>query len=272
MTSTSALVIESEHVRVRWRAPAATAAEARAVSVLAENSFIRIQTLLGAGPTRVITIHLEGDALNFERPKVDPQTGEVLLYRNAGPGGEYGASLVQELVHAFRWHLWNKPEFQTSTQLFLEEALAELVATEAGSPSAGFPTYGFPLVIAAGSWASSNEDLPIDRLVREHLPLNFQCMAQAYSLRLGFMSSMQRRLGLATLVKAATGDTGLTPERLELILGGSLSRLGAEWRSQLLFDFAQTPGAREEATRYRSETPIRYLARCGADGAPLRRE
>ncbi|MDP3504067.1 MAG: hypothetical protein Q8S33_27260 [Myxococcales bacterium] len=210
-----------------------------------------------------------GDALHHEVPTVDPQTGEVWLYRNPGPGGEASASLVHELVHALRWPLWRNAAFQTSTQLFVEEALAELVATEAGFPSAGFPTWGVSRTVAAGSWVSANEDLPIERLIREHVPLNFQCMAQAYVLRLSFMGAMQKRVGLAALVKTATGDTGLTPEQLELALGGSLPHLGAEWRSQLLADFAATPGAQEQANRYRNETPIQYLPRCAADGTPL---
>jgi hypothetical protein len=64
---------------------------------------------------------------------------------------------------------------------------------------------------------------------------------------------------LAALVTAATGDTGLTPERLGLVLGGPLSRHGAEWRSQLLADFAPSPGAQEQASRSLYETPIQHL-------------
>lgn len=127
-------VRESAHFRVEWRAPESSEAEASAVLTRAEQGWVKIVPILGVerAPTERLTVRLAGDSTKHEIPTVDPSTRNVLLYRMQGPGGDYPASLVHELVHAFRWPVWTKPQLQTDSLVYLEEALAELVAVEAG--------------------------------------------------------------------------------------------------------------------------------------------
>jgi hypothetical protein len=232
----------------------------------AEKGWAKIVPLLGAdrAPKERLVIRLEGDAKDGQIPTVDPASRTLLLYRLQGPGGDYSASLVHELVHVFRWPVWSTPKLQTDSLVYLEEALAELVAVEAGFPSQGFPTYGTPLAVVAGAWLATAEDLPVDVLIRRHKELNFRCMAQAYGLRLAFATWVRERTGLAALVRLANSDEPLTPTDLEKAFGGSLSSLASEWKTAALASFAALPDAQQQATRYRRETPIRYFNVCGA--------
>lgn len=79
------------------------------------------------------------------------------------PAG-YEASLPHELVHVFTRELWANPK-ATDAQLFFHEGVAEALAVEAGLGSTGFPLYGHSVDVAAGSFLSAGQGLPIQSLV-----------------------------------------------------------------------------------------------------------
>lgn len=252
--------LSSAHFEARWKSAAANGAEAQAVLDRAEAFRAALVKLVGEGRVGSVkrTLRLEGDASPGQVPTVDPQSGEVLLYRYPGPQGGYEASLAHELVHAFRRELWTDASRQTDAFLFLEEALAELLATEAGFPSP-FPFYGASPQVVGARWVRAGEALPIDALVRKHRALNFRCMAQAYGLRLSFMRFVRERVGLEPLVALAWADWPLTPERLEQALGAPLATLEGDWKTWVTEGVGADAEVRIEAYR---ASPIRFLPMC----------
>ncbi len=243
-----------------------SADEIAAVHAHAAQALEALSRLLGPGrvpPT--LTIRLLGEAEIGEVPRVDPETGEVWLVKFPGQQGGYTASLSHEIVHACRRHLWTDEARQTSPYLYLEEGLAELAAIEISAPSAGFPLYGTPAVIAAGQWLVRDEALPIEALVRHHVPLNLHCMAQSYTTRIAFLGYLRERHGLDPLIALAYQDAPVTVDELERAYGAPLSELARAWEAYTIAAYHETPQADAIAARFRDDTPIRYLPVCGPE-------
>ena len=259
--------LETPHFLIRWADGAATDAEVAAVRDRGERALARYHELLGPErlPTGRLGVILEGDAKHGEVPTVSMDTGDLLLFRFPGVGGGYEAPLAHELMHALRWRLTKDPARATDTFLFVEEGFAETMAVEAGFPSLGFPTFGFPVAVAAGTWIESGQDIPLADLVRHHGALNFRCMAQAYNLRLSFMTYLRQRVGLEPLIRLAYASEPLRPEALERVAGEDLSALGQHWRSWARAQYDAVADHQVQAALYREKTPIHYFNVCGPE-------
>lgn len=258
---------KTSHFVIRWQPGMATDAEVDAVQARAEASHARFSELLGRDrmPNQLLSIRLKGDAMRGEMPTVSPDSGELILVRFPGVGGGYEAALSHELMHQIRWHLWTNPKLQTDAFLFVEEGLAEALATEAGYPSKGFPTYGFPVSIAAGTWLKSDRALPIPNLIRNHKALNFRCMPQAYTLRLSFMMYLRERFGLAPLIRLGYWPEPLRAEHIEKALGADLESVAGDWKAWAMRQYDSEMDAAQQSTSFLTKTPIRYFEVCASD-------
>jgi hypothetical protein len=251
------------HFDAMWDEATAAEDDARRVLERAEGARARFVDLLGKERVgeRRIRIRLAGDGDPRRIPTVDPQTGDILLYRFPGPGGAYDAPVAHELVHAIRWPIWTRAERQTDPALFWEEGFAELLAREAGFPSAGFPLYGVDPAVGAASFVTRGEALPIPKLIAEHRALNFRCMSQAYVERISFMSYVRSRIGIAPMIAVAYVDAPLDVPTMDKVLGVKIDALAAEHDKMLTSTEARAE-AREAGTRFRETTPVRYLPTC----------
>jgi len=259
--------LAATHFDVTWTEPASSEEDAKRVLLRAADARAKLVTILGKERVgdRRIRIRLSGDGSPRELPTVDPASGDILLYRFAGAGGEYEAPLAHELVHAIRRTIWTNPDRQTDPGLFWEEGFAELIAREAGFASTGFPLYGFDPHVGAASFVTRGESIPLGRLITEHKALNFRCMAQAYVERISFMLAVRDRVGLAPMITAAYVDGPLDVPTLEKSLGAKLTDLTAA-HEKLVASSAALEPARKEGTKFRETTAIRYLPLCPATG------
>jgi hypothetical protein len=254
-------------IAVRSTASVASTAEVEAVRDRAALALPRLLGILGLRPSQLpVAIRLAGDGGSGRYSTVDPNSGEVILYRFVGDGGGYEASLVHELVHALRRHRWTDPQRQTDPALFLEEGLAEVVAVEVGFPSTGFPLYGASLDVAAGQWIDRGEDLDPADLVRRHNALNFSCMPQAYTLRLSFITYLRERFGLASLVALAEAPPPLDEDAFVQAFEVSLDELSTAWRAWATTRYAAASDASSQARAYRDA--VKYFPVCARDGTP----
>ena len=96
--------LDGAHFEITWQPDAATSEEATRVLERAEAARDKLGVLLGKERVgeKHFRIKLAGDGSPRETPTVDPQTGEIILYRFPGEGGAYEAPLAHELGHAIR--------------------------------------------------------------------------------------------------------------------------------------------------------------------------
>jgi hypothetical protein len=236
---------------------------AKAVLSRSENARTAFVALLGnerVGDRR-IRVRLLGEGSAREIPTVDLKSGDILLYRFPGAGGAYDAPVAHELVHALRVSRWANAEQQTDAALFWDEGFAELLAREAGFASTGFPLFGTDADVAAASFVTRNEWLPVTKLFSEHRALNFRCMAQAYVERVSFMAYLRARVGLAPIIAIAYASVPLDLQTVEKTLGVKLADVAEAHRLSISKTAAQA-NTRDAGTTYRETTPIRYLPVC----------
>jgi hypothetical protein len=140
---------ESAHFVFVWRQAETTPEEIEAAVALAEHLFARLSVVLGPErvPSKKLIVMFEGDwRPTGERryPYVDA-FGRIHLFRFPGLGGGYLGKLGHEMVHAFRmeWK-WNRRRPPGQAFGFVEEGVAEWLATHVEPDSLAFPYYGFP--------------------------------------------------------------------------------------------------------------------------------
>lgn len=242
---------------------AASAEEAAEVSVVVGDAWDGLTKLLGPErvPKRQVIVRLLGDAKDGAVPTVDPKSGDILLVKYPGDDGGYTASLTHEMVHAFRWELWTDPTRQTDAFLFVEEGFAEAAAVQVSHPSTGFPTFGFPIAVAAGAWLGDRADKDVIELINRHKELNFKCMAQAYTLRLSFISFLVERFGFELLLQLAYFPQPLTAETIGSVYGSSLPSLTNDWATWARAKRDSVPDVDAKIAEYLT-SPIQYLPHC----------
>lgn len=250
-------------IDVVWTPDAATDAEARAVSSFANEVWRDLSRLLGPArtPDRQIIVRLAGDAEPGQVPTVDPGTGDIVVFRFAGEGGGYDASLAHEMVHAFRWDLWKQEQLQTDTFLFFEEGFAEAAAVQVGRPSKGFPKFGASTAAAAGAWLRDDSPRDMLALISHHRALNFRCMAQAYALRLSFVEFLVEAYGFERLVDLVYTSEPLTSDIVGKHFGISLQDLAGKWYRWASGKLEALDDAEARVTGY-LESPVKYLPKC----------
>lgn len=115
--------------------------------------------------------------------------------------------------------------------------------------------------MAAASFTTRSEALPITKLLAERRALNFPCMAQAYVERISFMAHVRGRVGLAPMIAVAYVDAPLDVATIDRTLGLKVADLAAA-HEKVIAATAARADAREAGTRFRETTPVRYLPVC----------
>lgn len=250
--------VETEHIRVEWvdgtRADLIEMARSEA-----ERFYDAIARMLGAEPDHKIIVMLQGpsEQADGERkaPRVDP-FGRIELYSFDPSGHSYFSALAHEMVHAFRF------DRRAGADWFFEEGFAEMLALRVDSSLAGFPWFDYPVDLVAGQWIVSGEDVPLAVMRDRHRELNIACRAQTYSLRSSFFDYLGRTYGDSTVVAMANREKAGAREDYAKFFGKSFDALAAEWREALLASYRGIENADEQALRFRTESPVRYIPVC----------
>lgn len=250
--------VETDHLRVEW-------VDGTLPNVIdtakreAERFYDAIARILGEEPDHKIIVMLQGpsEQASGERkaPRVD-SLGRIELYSFDPSGQSYFSALAHEMVHAFRF------DRRADADWFFEEGFAEMLALRVDSSLAGFPWFDFPVDLVAGQWIVSGEAIPLKAMRDRHHDLNIPCRAQTYSLRSSFFDYLGRAYGDSTVVAMAKREKAGAPEDYVKFFGKGFDALAMEWREALLSSYRGIDGAKEQALRYRTESPIRHVPVC----------
>lgn len=262
----------TEHFDIVWTAGSGTTStEVETVARAAERMFGQLARFLGPErtPKGRLRLVLDGNGMKpgkFELPNVNDE-GVTTLYRFPGPGGVYEASLLHELVHAFRYatmpgkrHRGGPDDFGFG---FVEEAFAEHVALSIDPLEIGFSLYRYPLDVVAGHFLTTGPELDLTALATNHA-LNRPCVAQAYPLRASFFKYLEAAYGRSRVIELAYSPniTFATYQRLF----GPFGKLKQAWRVWALRRFHALSGGRRLAHEYATRTPVQYFPLCAYDG------
>jgi hypothetical protein len=250
--------VETGHVHVEWvdgtRPDLIDMAKSEA-----EGFYDAIARMLGEEPDRKIIVMLRGpsEQPGGERkaPRVDP-LGRIELYSFDPSGYSYFSALAHEMVHAFRF------DRRGGADWFFEEGLAEMLALRVDSSLAGFPWFDYPVDLVAGQWIVSGDDVPLAVMRDRHRDLNTACRAQTYSLRSSFFDYLGRAYGDSKVVAMANREKAGAREDYAKFFGKTFDALAAEWRESLLTSYRGIDNADEQALRFRTDSPIRYIPVC----------
>ncbi len=248
---------QTEHLVIEW-VDGSLDSEIEAAKADGEKFYAAVRDMLGHEPPTKLTIVLSGTAEQAgERayPHVD-LFGRIILYRFEYTGQSYFTSLAHEMVHAFRFARDPRAE------MFFEEGFAEFVALRVDPSLDGFPYYGFPVVVVAGQWIASNEDIPLSELRAKHKALNQPCSAQSYALRSSFFDYLGHTYGDAAVLKMGSQPHAGELSDYPKFFGKDFASLEAEWRESVRAQFEQIPDHQELARRFRKESPIQYQPVC----------
>ncbi len=258
---------ETEHLSFAWNDGAISDEGLEQMKRDGETYYAAIRDMLGDAPGHKILVLIQGPAQRpdgtWAYPRVD-MFGRVHLYRFGPTYHDYFGAYAHELVHAMR--IGRKPHHDW----FFEEGLAEFIALRVDEGLRGFPWYGFPVVVVAGQWLVSGEDIPLRTLRDRHREINLPCKAQSYTLRSAFFDHLGRTYGNEAVLGMAREDAAGALADYEKFLGKGFDALVAEWRAALLAAFEAVEDATEQAARYRSESPIAFMPVCDANG-PVQR-
>jgi hypothetical protein len=226
-----------------------------------ERFYDAIARMLGEEPDHKIVLMLRGpsEQPDGERkaPRVDP-LGRIELYSFDPSGHSYFSALAHEMVHAFRF------DRRVDADWFFEEGFAEMVALRVDNSLAGFPWFNYPVDLVAGQWIERGEDVPLAVMRDRHRDLNIACRAQTYSLRSSFFDYLGQTHGDSTVVAMANREKAGALEDYMRFFGKDFDALAAEWREALMSSFRGIDNADEQALRFRTESPIRYIPVCKA--------
>ncbi|HEY7883986.1 MAG TPA: hypothetical protein VIC08_03465 [Cellvibrionaceae bacterium] len=198
----------------------------------------------------VIEVRLNGDARG-KTPFVDGE-GTIHLWRYLPEEGGYGAIFAHEIAHAIAFDYWVEAGALEWPDLgFYNEGWAEYAALMVDSGKTGFPLYGFDEDVVAGHWVEHG-GLSLAALRTAHEALNQRCEFQAYLMRASWFRYIDEIFGRKVLQNLVAAREGLTPDAVEAVLGESLDKVDANWRSWVSARYAAHPNADAEAAAYRA--------------------
>lgn len=249
----------TEHLIIEWKEGAVGDEGLEAAKTLGEKFYAVIRNILGYDANGKIMIILEGPAEQpdgtWGYPHVD-SFGRIHLYQFGPTYDSYFSALAHEMVHVFRFN--RKPHHDW----FFEEGFAEFVALRVDPSLQGFPWYDTAIVVAAGQWLGTSEEIPLQALREKHRALNLPCKAQSYTLRSHFFVYLGDTYGDETVLKLSQQERAGELSDYHEFFGKDFDTLVAEWREALLAVYKATENVEELSRRYREDTPMQYMPVC----------
>ena len=118
------------------------------------------------------------------------------------------------------------------------------------------------MTVVAGQWLANGEAIPLALLRDRHGDLNGACTAQAYALRAAFFDWLGREFG-DDAVRSMAGERPAGAEgQYEQHFGAPFGQLVLQWQESTQAAFESLPDAAEQASAYRTQSPIRYQRVC----------
>ena len=259
-------LLKTKHFDIRYKNGQTTPKEAQAIGEKAEVFYKRLHNYLGRKPKNKITICLEGNRGDDPKHKwayVDETVGWMHLFRFPEDTFSYQTGLSHELVHAYRFeHLSNIEMPPSPTFIFLEEGLAEYLSNVIEPKKETFANYGYDLGVIAGQWITSDEDIPLETLLKEQYRLRPRCIPQAYTQQASFMQFIELELGVKTVKRLAYAKDILDKRSLTPYLKEPFPSFAGKWKASTLERFNKIPNSIEQASKWRNSDSVTGMHIC----------